>query len=105
MARNANQALQQVALQMQQLVAQMQLNPAPQVNELNLISYPDFYGGEQDPMTWIEEIAQAFNANRVPAGRELAIIIPHLKGSAASWWINRRNQIPVIDRWNDINAQ
>ncbi|CAG8778354.1 14653_t:CDS:1, partial [Acaulospora morrowiae] len=58
--------------------------------ELHLVNYPDFYGKEQNPITWIKKVEQAFETNRVPDARKIPIIVPYLKGSAAIWWINRR---------------
>ncbi|CAG8511721.1 4439_t:CDS:2, partial [Racocetra fulgida] len=54
------------------LVPQLQHALAPQINiptaqnrELNLVTYPDFSGGEQDPITWLEDVEKAFEANQV----------------------------------------
>ncbi|RHZ83313.1 hypothetical protein Glove_97g121 [Diversispora epigaea] len=101
--------MDQVAIQLAALIQQLQNAPAPVINiaaaqrELNLIPYPDFYGGDQDPITWIEEIEKAFTANEVQNNRKINIVIPHLKGSTATWWTIRRGQQPQIDRWNDPN--
>ncbi|RHZ80128.1 hypothetical protein Glove_139g98 [Diversispora epigaea] len=65
--------------------------------ELNLIPYPDFYGSDQDPIIWIEEIKKAFMANEVQNNRKINIVLPHLKGSTATWWTIRRGQ-HQIDR-------
>lgn len=61
----------------------MQVAPAPQVNynapnrELNLVSYPNFLGGDQDSMTWLDEVEKAFAANLVTNDRKIAMIVPH----------------------------
>ncbi|CAG8619857.1 12806_t:CDS:2 [Acaulospora morrowiae] len=52
-----------------------------------------------------QEVEQAFKANRVPDARKIPIIVSHLKGSAATWWINRRVQNPAVNRWDDPMAQ
>jgi hypothetical protein len=109
MAQQQPQGLNQVAVQIAALVQQLQNAPAPVVNvaaaqrELNLVSYPDFHGGDQDPITWIEELEKAFAANEVQNNRKINIVTPHLKVSAATWWTIRRGQQPLIDRWNDPN--
>ncbi|RHZ82789.1 hypothetical protein Glove_103g103 [Diversispora epigaea] len=46
---------------------------------MNLVSYPDFFGGEQDPITWIEEVEKAFDANMIPPDRKIAVITPRLR--------------------------
>ncbi|CAG8759307.1 2611_t:CDS:1, partial [Racocetra fulgida] len=58
--------------QIDNLVLQLQHAPAPQINipaaqnrELNLVTYPDFSGGKQDPITWLEDVEKAFEANQV----------------------------------------
>lgn len=61
----------------------MQAAPAPQINvpnrELNLVAYPDFSGGDQDPMTWLDEVEKAFAANLINDDRKIPIIVPHLR--------------------------
>ncbi|CAG8767090.1 13522_t:CDS:1, partial [Acaulospora morrowiae] len=103
--QNPNIGLNNVANNLNQLVQQLMANANQPPSELHLVSYPDFYGGEQDPITWMEEVEQAFEANRVPDARKIPIIVPHLKGSAATWWINRRVQNPAVNRWDDPMAQ
>lgn len=103
--------LDQFAVQIAALVQQLQNAQPPVVHiaapnrEMNLVSYPDFFGGDQDPITWIEEIEKAFDANMIPDDRKIAVITPRLRSSAATWWTIRRNQNLDIDRWNDINNQ
>ncbi|RHZ79386.1 hypothetical protein Glove_147g55 [Diversispora epigaea] len=58
--------------------------------------------GEQDPITWIEEVERAFDANIIPPDQKIAVITPRLKSSATTWWTIRKSQNPRIDRWNDI---
>ncbi|RIB22633.1 hypothetical protein C2G38_2173503 [Gigaspora rosea] len=96
-----------LANQIAQLVQQMQIGQPPQVNipivhqELNLVSYPEYMGGEQDPISWLEDVEKAFEANRITDARKIPVIVPKLKGSASTWWVTMRNQVPPIDRWND----
>ena len=50
------------------------LHPVPAVvPELNNVKYPEYYGGDQDPISWIEEMEQAFITNRVAADRKVPI--------------------------------
>src|SRR5829696_634417 len=90
--------LQNLTAALQQVVIAL-APPAPAVPaEINNVKYPDYFGGDQDPITWIEEIEQAFVANRVADNRKVAVAVPRLKAGAATWW----NQVHAnIDRWND----
>src|SRR4051794_25904613 len=93
------------------LVQQLQNIQPPVVHvvvpnrEMNLVVYPDFFGGEQDPITWIEEVEKIFDVNMIPNDQKIAVITPRLRGSVATWWTIRRNQNSRIDRWNDNNNQ
>lgn len=93
--------------QIAQLVQQLQVAPAPQVNvatpqpKLKQVEYPSFAGGDQDPNSQLEEVEIAFKANQVQDGRKIPVIVPRLKGLAATWWIIRCGQAHMIDRWND----
>ncbi|CAG8466295.1 15105_t:CDS:2 [Cetraspora pellucida] len=108
MANQAQPALLiNLANQIVQLIQQLQAAPAPQVNvapiqpELKQVEYPEFAGEDQDPISWMEEVEIAFEANQVQYGRKIPIIVPYLKGPAATWWMIHCNQAPVIDRWDD----
>src|SRR3954463_10110195 len=72
----------------------------PAVTEMNNVKYPEYYGGDQDPTTWLEEMEQAFVTNRVANDRKVAVAVPRLKGGAATWWTQVRGN---IDRWDDNN--
>src|SRR5688572_2977605 len=74
-------------------------HPVPAVApELSNVKYPEYYGGDQDPITWLEEMEQAFIANRVTDARKVPVAVPRLKAGAATWW----NQVQAnINRWND----
>ncbi|CAG8610333.1 14418_t:CDS:2, partial [Ambispora leptoticha] len=97
-----------LAHQIRNLVLQMQNNPASQINipainlpaqnhELNLVPYPDFSGGEQDSITWLEDIKKAFEANQVQNNQKILIVIPQLKGMRTTWWVTARTIRPAID--------
>ncbi|CAG8642943.1 1640_t:CDS:1 [Cetraspora pellucida] len=96
--------MQALAIQIAVLVQQLQGTPHIQVNvpetnrELSTISYQDFYGGDQDPIIWLEDIKKAFDANIVSDNRKISVIVPKLRRPAANWWVMRRIQHSVIDR-------
>ncbi|RIB16226.1 hypothetical protein C2G38_2190490 [Gigaspora rosea] len=91
-------AIDNLAAQIGLLIQQMQVAPAPQVNynapnrELNLVSYPDFLGGDQDPMTWLDKVEKAFATNLVINDLKIAMIVSHLKGAATTWWSTSQRQ-------------
>src|SRR5260363_79446 len=98
--------------QIRNLVIQLQAAPIPQINipainipaqhrELNLVHYPKFSSGEQDPISWLEDVEKAFEANQVQDARKIPVIVPKLKGAAATWWVTNQVQLTPIDRWND----
>ncbi|RIA99862.1 hypothetical protein C2G38_2237078 [Gigaspora rosea] len=84
------------AAQIGLLIQQMQAALAPQINipnrELNLVLYPDFAGGDQDPMTWLDEVEKAFAANLINDNWKIVVIVPHLRRSAAMWWTTCQRQ-------------
>lgn len=86
----------------------MQAAPASQINynapnrELSLVPYSDFFGGDQDPLMWLDEVKKAFAANLINDNRQIPIVIPHLKGAAATWWAANQGQPNYINAWNDI---
>jgi len=96
-----------LANQIAQLVQQMQVAQPPQINlpavhrELNLVPYPEFSGGDQDPISWLEDVEKAFEANRINDARKIPVIVPKLRGSASTWWETIKAQVPIIDRWSD----
>ncbi|CAG8559382.1 16235_t:CDS:2 [Cetraspora pellucida] len=104
---NQPNAIDNLAAQIGALVQQMQAAPAPQINynaparEINLVMYPDFAGGDQDPMTWLDEVEKAFAANLVDDNRKIAVVVPHLKGSAATWWATIQRQLNPVNVWDN----
>jgi len=59
--------------------------------ETKLVDLPEFKGGEQDPLIWLEEFEDACKANCINDNRKVEIIPAYLKGIAHSWW----NQIKI----------
>ena len=66
--------------------------------EFNYVSIPEYRGGEQDPIQWICQVDAAFVANNTPDRRKLAVVVPHLKNIAATWWLSVKDD---LDRWRD----
>jgi hypothetical protein len=61
-------------------------NNAMQNRGLQAATVPTFYGGNQDPITWLNEFNHACAANGWNAARKLQIVPAYLKGAAAIWW-------------------
>lgn len=101
-------ALDNLVAQIRLLIQQMQVALAPQVNynapnyELNLVHYLDFVGGDQDPMTWLNKVEKAFASNLVNNDHKIAVIVPYLKGAAATWWSTSQRQPQPLIMWNDL---
>ena len=65
--------------------------------ETKLVDLPEFKGGEQDPLIWLEEFEDACVANRINDDRKINIVPAYLKGIAYSWW----SQIKINTQyWN-----
>lgn len=69
--------------------------------ETKLVDLPTFRGGEQDPLTWLDEFNNACTANHISATRKLEIIPSYLKGIAHSWWITVHN---TLQHWDNNHA-
>jgi hypothetical protein len=65
--------------------------------ETRLVDFPEFKGGNQDPIEWLEAFERACIANRVPEERQIFLVASYLKGTALTWY-NRQ----VIQHWNSI---
>ncbi|CAG8651898.1 1826_t:CDS:1 [Ambispora leptoticha] len=102
---NPNNPLNNLATQIGLLIQQMQATPAAQINvlhqELNLVSYPDFARSDQDLMPWLDEVEKAFAANLINDNRKIAVVVPHLKGSAATWWATIQRLPNPVNAWNN----
>ena len=72
-------------------------NPITIPRETKLVDLPEFKGGEQDPLIWLEEFDDACKANRINNERKIEIIPAYLKGIAHSWW----NQIKTTTQYWD----
>ncbi|CAG8611366.1 1693_t:CDS:1, partial [Dentiscutata heterogama] len=85
----------------------MQAALAPQINynpsnwELNLVAYSYFLGGNQNPMTWLNDVEKAFVANLVTNDCHIPVIIPYLKDATAMWWATTQHPPNPIDTWDN----
>src|ERR1044072_7103947 len=80
----------------------------PPRRELRVAELPYFYGGSQDPISWLEEFTKSCNANGINDARKIEVVPAYLKGPAASWWTTNQalpngnaNKITV---WSNGNA-
>ncbi|GBC05778.1 hypothetical protein RclHR1_06420001, partial [Rhizophagus clarus] len=64
--------------------------------ETRLVDFPEFKGGNQDPVEWLEAFERACDANKVPENRKVILVASYLKGTALTWY-NRAN----IQNWNN----
>ncbi|PKK76506.1 Piwi-domain-containing protein, partial [Rhizophagus irregularis] len=67
---NVNQALQQIR---------------------RVADLPTFSGGEQDPVSWLDEFTRACNANGITDANKLTVVPAYLKGAASTWWTTNQN--------------
>ena len=54
--------------------------------ESKIVGISNFSGGNQDPISWLEEFTRACNANGTNDARKLLVIPAYLKGPASTWW-------------------
>ncbi|GES92751.1 hypothetical protein RCL_jg22030.t1 [Rhizophagus clarus] len=47
-----------------------------------LVDFPEFKGGNQDPVEWLEAFERACDANKVPENRKVILVTSYLKGTA-----------------------
>ncbi|GBB89512.1 hypothetical protein RclHR1_01620024 [Rhizophagus clarus] len=62
----------------------------------HLVDFPEFKGGNQGPVEWLEAFERACDANKVPENRKVILVASYLKGTALTWY-NRAN----IQSWNN----
>ena len=63
---------------------------------------PHFYGGDQDPVSWIQDFTRACDANGITDAQKLSVVPAYLKGAASTWWTT--NQELVAGHANRIAA-
>ena len=65
----------------------------PPRREGRIVELPHFYGGNQDPVAWLEEFTRACNANGIQDARKLEVVPAYLKGASSTWW-NANQALP-----------
>jgi Retrotransposon gag protein/Zinc knuckle len=75
---------------------------ANQPRESRVADLPTYYGGNQDPVAWLEEFTRACNANGLNNNRKLQVVPAYLKGPASTWWTT--NQALANGNANRITA-
>ena len=53
-----------------------------ELKELRLVDFPEFKGGNQDPIEWLEAFERACVANKVPEQRKIVLVASYLRGTA-----------------------
>ena len=78
------------------------------LQELLVAELPYFYGGNQDPISWLEEFTNGCNANGITNARKIEVVPAYLKGPAATWWMTNQalpnGNVNKIIVWTDGNA-
>jgi hypothetical protein len=62
-----------------------------------LVDFPEFRGGNQDPIEWLEAFERACIANRIPEERQVLLVASYLKGTALTWYNRQR-----IRTWDSL---
>ncbi|EXX63867.1 hypothetical protein RirG_148260 [Rhizophagus irregularis DAOM 197198w] len=65
----------------------------PPRREEKVAELPYFYGGNQDPVTWLEDFTRSCNANGIANVRKLEVVPAYPKGAASTWW-NANQALP-----------
>ena len=81
---NANNGLANLTAQLQANINAIAANPPRR--ETRVVDLPYFYGGNQDPVGWIEGFTRACNANGINDNRKLEVVPAYLKNAASTWW-------------------
>jgi hypothetical protein len=84
------------------LIGNTQAITNPPCKEGQVAKLPYFYGGNQDPIAWLEEFMRACNENGIQDARKLEVVPTYLKGPASTWW--NANQALVNGAPNRITA-
>src|SRR5205814_8325498 len=62
------------------------LNRSQEPKEYCLVDFPEFKGGNQDPIEWLESFDRACKANSIGTNRRMDIVGSSLKGTALTWF-------------------
>lgn len=75
--------------------------------EQKIVSVPVFKGGDQDPVSWLEDFTRACNANGIQDARKLQVVPAYLRGPASTWWTTNQalpnNHQDRITAWSGNN--
>ncbi|CAG8828904.1 18812_t:CDS:1, partial [Gigaspora margarita] len=74
--------MEQLLQNMNNLILAISNNTPNQPRESKVINFPTFSGGDQDPLTWLDEFDEAYVANHISKVRRFDILLSHLKGPA-----------------------
>ena len=66
------------------LVGNTQAINNPPRHEGRVAELPYFYGGNQDPVTWLEDFTQSCNANGIANAQKLEVVPAYLKDAAST---------------------
>jgi len=58
----------------------------PPRREGRVADLPYFFGGDQDPISWLRDFTNACNANGINDNRKIEVVSAYLKGAATTWW-------------------
>ena len=64
---------------------------------------PSFFGGNQDPMEWLEEFNRSAKINQYTDEYKLQVVSGYLHGTAGQWFNDTQEGQNPITQWNDTN--
>jgi len=62
---------------------------------------PSFFGGNQDPMEWLEEFNRSARINQYTDEYKLQVVSGYLQGTAGQWFNEAQEGQNPINYWND----
>jgi len=62
---------------------------------------PSFFGGNQDPMEWLEEFNRSARINQYTDEYKLQVVSGYLQGTAGQWFNEAQEGQNPINHWND----
>ena len=64
---------------------------------------PSFFGGNQDPMEWLEEFNRSARINQYSSEYKLQVVSGYLQGAAGQWFSETQEGQNPITHWNNRN--
>ncbi|CAG8796514.1 35709_t:CDS:2, partial [Gigaspora margarita] len=81
-------------------------NTAPNSpRKFKVVNFLTFSGGDQDPLTWLDEFDEAYVANHISKVRRFDILPSYLKGPAYTWWRNIAYTRSYLNRESNNNEE